>query len=177
MNVLPGPMAIVCMYCTTSHAENRGDPSWGSSASPQSFGDFRHWELKSVWTWWGPALPAPAHGKDCSPSSFEVTPLTHSCEMVISPSLCRLPRAVPNSVNPTPDSLDHDLPCQPRRSWQKKQCRKWAACHHKISWEWSSCSALCNLSQKTNQPTKNKKRENISLWYLLFFLKIFLNID
>lgn len=87
------------------------------TASPELFGDFRQWEFKSICTSWGPILPSPDHGKDCSPSSSEVTPLTHSCETAVSPSLC----AVPKSVNPAPASPHRDLPHQPR-SWQKKRC-------------------------------------------------------
>lgn len=92
------------------------------TASLELFGGFRQWELKSVWTRCDPILPSPGQDKDCSPSSSEVTPVTRSCETAILPSLCRSPCAVPKSVNLTPAPLHHDLPRQPRRSWQKKQC-------------------------------------------------------
>lgn len=119
MNAPSVQMAMVCRYGTC--ALRTGKIPHGI-ASPELFGDFRQWQLKSFRTRWGPILPSPHHGKECSPSSSEVTPLAHSCETVISLSLCRLPCVVPKSVNPTLTFLHHDLPHQPRRSWQKKQC-------------------------------------------------------
>lgn len=38
------------------------------------------------------------------------------------PSLYQLCSVLPKSVNPSPACLCHDLPCQPRRRGQKKQC-------------------------------------------------------